>query len=158
MSNRGFSLMELITGLAIVSVLAVFAYPEVNDWNSGLTLNAETVNVVADLKRARNVAISRNAYVVFSYSDRGYLLFVDDGLGGGIKDDRVYQPGETILADCVLDPKVAILTGESTFTLARAVFSGSVGVKAGTIVLAGEKGKKNRIIMNAVGRVRVEKG
>lgn len=158
MSEKGFTLVENVVCLVVLCAMSAFAYPEIGKWNSKYNLQSETLNLVGALHRARCAAVMRNSNVIFLYNKNGYKIFVDDGSGGGTKDDWIHQPGEAVLADVSLDKQVKIDTGESTFTLDRTGFSGKVGVKAGTVVLAGSGGLKNKIVMNVVGRVRVEKG
>ena len=157
MSDKGFSLIEVIVCLVVLCACSAMVYPEVQQWKENNTLRSQTLELVAELHGARKTALMKNIDVVVSYYENGYKIFIDDGNGGGIKGDRVYQPGEKLLRDRLFDNSVKISLSDSSFTSARALFSGKVGVKAGSIVLKGNSGGKYKVVMNIVGRVRVEK-
>lgn len=157
MQAKGFTLVETVMCTIVLCLAGAVAYPQMKMWNTRQCLHSETLQLVSELRRARSFAVMKNQYVVFTYIDAGYKIFVDDGAGGGIKDDGMYQVGEQLLSEVFFPDGVKIISSESTFTANRAMFSGNVGVKAGTVVLTGGGGDKNMVIMNIVGRVRVEK-
>jgi Tfp pilus assembly protein FimT len=113
--------------------------------------------LVEELHQARIVAIKSNAPVVFCYTDTGYRAFIDDGQGGGVEKDWLQQPGEQTVADIKLANRSKIVVEESSFTAQRTRFSGGPGISAGAIVVQGESGLKSKVIVNSIGRVRVEK-
>lgn len=157
MSEKGFTLVETIVCLVVLALLAAVAYPEIGKWKAANTLRSETLTLVSNLKHARQIAIVRNEDVVLCYNEHGYKIFVDKGSGGGIKGDRIYQPSELLLKELIFDSRVKIVKAESTFQYDWALFSGKIGVKAGSVVLMNSNGEKRKIIMNIVGRLRVEK-
>ena len=157
MSNDGFTLVEAVVCLAVVGILGFFSFPVLSSMKANIILQAETRKLVSQMQRARFAAIMKNSYVVFTYNERGYETFVDDGSGGGVKNDRIRQPGEQLLSEYTLDPQVRIQTNESTFQYDRALFSWKTGVKGGSIILQENGGAKNKITMNMVGRLLVKK-
>ena len=155
--QSGVTLTEAAIVLAILSILGGFAAPMFENWESVVALRAEVSTLVGELHKARYVAIRSNEYVVFYYTDSGYKIFIDDGLDGGLREDWNHQSGEQMLSDVTFGKGVKIDLAESTFTSQRTRFSGSPGVKAGAVVLHGCCGNNTKIVVNSIGRVRVEK-
>jgi hypothetical protein len=98
-----------------------------------------------------------NSRVVFCYNDKSYKIFVDDGAGDGTKEDWIHQPGEQLVANVTLGDRFEIVLDDSTFPGQRTRFSGRPGITAGSIVLQGHDGRKTKVVLNFIGRLRVEK-
>lgn len=156
-NEKGVTLVEVMSCLVVVSVLAGFAMPTIETFKSKLSLHDEVSRLVGELHKARLYAITHNSFVVFSYSESGYKTFVDDGRGGGNQKDWVLQSGEQVLSDITFDERIFIDTSQSSFASQRTRFSTKPGVSGGTVVLTDNKGHKNMVIVNSIGRVRVEK-
>lgn len=67
-SASGFTLVEVITVLVIISVLAVFAAPEVINWRPKLRLKRAAETLAENLQRAKMYAIKNNVRVVFTFT------------------------------------------------------------------------------------------
>lgn len=156
-NEKGITLVEVMSCLVVVSVLAGFAIPTIETFKSKLSLNGEVSRMVSELHKARLYAITHNSFVVFTYSDHGYKTFIDDGSGGGNKQDWVRQSGEQLLSDVTFSERILIDTSQSSFTSHRTRFSTKPGVSGGTVVLTDNKGHSKKVVVNSVGRVRVEK-
>jgi len=156
-NESGVTLIEVVSCVATFCVIAGIAYPTLENTKSRMAIHSEVSKLVGELHKARVFALKSNSSVVFCYNDSGYKTFIDDGRDGGIKEDWVQQPGEQILADVTLDNRIQIDVEKSSFSLQRTHFTKSPGVKAGAVVMRGCGGSKSKIIVNAIGRVRVEK-
>lgn len=156
-NERGVTLIEVVSCLVILSVLGGMAIPAAESFKAKLALHGEISKLVTELHKARITAIKGNAPVVFYYTDSGYRAFIDDGRGGGVEKDWLQQPGELTVADVKLANRSKIVIEESSFTAQRTRFSGGVGISAGAIVVRGDSGQKGKVIVNSIGRVRVEK-
>lgn len=156
-NERGVTLIEVVSCLVILCVLGGIAIPAAENFKAKLALHGEISRLVEELYKARVIAIKSNAPVVFWYTDSGYRAFIDDGQGGGIQKDWLQQPGEQTVADVTLKNRSKILIQESSFTAQRTRFSGGPGISAGAIVIQGDNGHKSKVIVNSIGRVRVEK-
>ncbi len=155
-NQSGVTLMEVMSCMMILCVLGGIATPIIENTKSRIALRGEISNLVAELHRARSLAIKTNAFVAFCYTETGYKIFVDDGRGGGTKEDWIQQPGEQILANVALGERLKIVLDESSFTSQRTRFSRSPGLKPGAVVMQEYFGNKRKVIINVIGRVRVE--
>ncbi len=155
-NEKGVTLVEIMSCLMILSVLGGAAMPMLENFKSRFALREEVSNLVEELHRARSLAIKNNSHVAFSYTETGYITFIDDGQDGGIKDDWVQQPGEMVLAKVDFDNRLKILLNESTFTCQRTRFSRSPGIKPGTVVIKEKFGNSKKVVINSIGRVRIE--
>ncbi|MFH0781609.1 MAG: GspH/FimT family pseudopilin [Pseudomonadota bacterium] len=157
-NENGVTLVEVMSCLVILSFLSGIATPFFKDMMARQALNGATSMLVGELHKARSFAMTSNSPVAFSYTEGGYKTFIDDGQGGGTEGDWIQQTGEKVLANVsLLTDRLKISVDESTFTAQRTCFSGRPGIKAGAIVLQGNDGRKNKVIVNFIGRVRVEK-
>lgn len=157
-NQKGVTLLEMISAMLIIGVVSGIAFPAYKALIDRYRFTTETARVVDAFRLAKSYALTRNTRVVFTYHRDGYLVFVDDGAAGGVAGDWIRQPGELLLFDCDLSGQgLAIDVDGSTFSAQRTRFSGKPGIKAGSLVLLGKDGTKNRIVVNIIGRVRVEK-
>ena len=156
-NEKGVTLVEVVSCMVILSVLAGMAIPTIDNMKAKLALHGEVSKLVEELHKARLVAIKSNAKVVFRYTENGYMTFIDDGNNGGNKEDWIHQSGEQVLADVTFGNQLKIAVPESSFPSQRTRFSGKPGITGGTVVLQGSEGNKSKVIVNAIGRVRVEK-
>lgn len=114
----GFSLIELMIVVAIVSILAAIAVPEFVKMVASVRVKSATADLVADLAFARAEAIKRGARVgVARPNDEwvgGWLVFVDTGKDGYTAGDPVLKtvhpplPGSTVSAGTVTSSTNAI--------------------------------------------------
>lgn len=90
---KGFTLVELLIVLAIVSVVTLFAVPNYEEFSGASLLTASNQAFVADMVLARNIAITRNKRLVMCKQkatvcttdggwEQGWLIYVDDGIIG----------------------------------------------------------------------------
>jgi prepilin-type N-terminal cleavage/methylation domain-containing protein len=156
-NEKGVTLIEVVSCMVILSVLAGMAIPTVENMKARLALHGEVSKLVGELHKARFFAIKSNTKVVFQYTENGYMIFIDDGSNGGNKEDWMHQSGEQVLADVTLGERLKIATLESSFPSQRTRFSGKPGITGGAVVLQGSNGNKSKVIVNSIGRVRVEK-
>jgi len=141
--------------VAIISIVSTLSYPSWVDYQSTLALRSEIMTLRANVMRARLAAIYRNAEVVIQLRPDGYSIFVDDGAGGGIRNDRIRQDNEEELVNNTIDKGLVL---SDNFPADRFRFCGRVGNRAGTITVVNPEGDEIKLIINITGRARVEKG
>lgn len=67
-ASSGFTLVELMTVVAIIVILAAFAAPEVINWRPKLRLKDAADALSENLQRAKMHAIKNNVSVVFTFA------------------------------------------------------------------------------------------
>lgn len=156
-NNDGFSVVEIMTCVAVISVMAIFAYPDISRWQHNLKLNDEVSGAVGNLQRAKMEAINYNAPVAIVFTSGSYQIFVDDGRGtGGINGDYTKQIDEIMLVDHTLPAGISFESASFGALGWKVRFKGSIGNSSGSAVLKGEKGKV-KIKISSAGRIRTEK-
>lgn len=126
---RGFSLIELMVALAILSVLLGFALPAFQSMSLSANLRSNANTLVASAQLARSEAIKRNAVVRLCVSSDGASCGSGDWEQGWI----VLAPDNTVLhAESALDDGyvvTAIKEGTSTVVTTLRFPSSGVGLK-----------------------------
>lgn len=153
--KRGFSLVESMTVLAIFSTVALFAYPAVGNWKDKQLLKGEVRQLYGAFQTAKIEAAKVNGHVALQFYPNGYDVFLDNGAGAGKKGDWVRHPEEHQFISYRFRQGIQLVTN---FRRNRTRFSGRFGNKAGTITINDSFGNSMKLIVNLVGRVRVEKG
>ena len=153
-NQKGFTLFELAGVLLILSILSGIGIPLITQLQNRILFRSEVSSLFIDLQRAKIAAIKNNAPVVITTSSNGYQIYVDNGFGHAIYGDWKKQPEEQLLAEKTLRGGITIT---KHFTGKRCRFNSGIGIKGGTIELTDRFGNKSRIIINIVGRIRVQK-
>ena len=87
MQNRyGFTLIELITTIAIIAILMTISLPNFIRWKTDHRIHVVTTHLMHVLQHARLCAVKENHKVIISFDPDGdghlkddYLIFVDNG-------------------------------------------------------------------------------
>lgn len=152
--SRGFSLFEVMASMILISTLLAFSFPYVHTIRQTILFRNELSKLVMELHRAKMTALKNNSHVVLKILQNGYLIFEDNGKNGGNASDWIQQPDEKTVIRHQLPPLIRI---RSTFTNNRTRFNGTLGVKAGRVILRDANGNAGQIVLNIVGRIRVER-
>lgn len=67
-TEQGFSLVEIMTVLVIISILALFAAPEVTNWRPRMRLKSAADALSENMQRAKMHAIKNNVSVIFTFT------------------------------------------------------------------------------------------
>ena len=156
--------------IIIVGVMFAFALPGFET----LSLGSRRTNAIADvsgmISRARSEAASRNANVVLCVStdqstcsgaatwESGWLMFVDNGAGGGSANNKTRDGAEPLIA--IGQPTAANTTLRAfNFPTANAVMVLPTGMmeQSGTFVYCDKKGiaELRAINVSVAGQVRI---
>ena len=150
--SAGFTLIELMSAMAIFSILAVIAIPNCISWYASSKLNSATRSLMSDLSMARMHAITANEVVKVLFFIDGYTAFIDEN------DDDVIDAGEEILRERNYPAGVSM--SANTFPSDKMIFDRTGIVNppgsGGEIVLDQGSGTRMRVLVNLTGRIQVE--
>jgi prepilin-type N-terminal cleavage/methylation domain-containing protein len=142
-STRGFSILELITVIAIVSVLMVVALPNYHMMRANVVSTNGAQEIIAALRTSQNKAVASQdgiAHGVRFESDR-YIAF------GGSWSSPTYA------TTFQLEKGLSITQGAGTSVMFDRL---SGGAAASEIRLESSSGSTYRIIVDVLGAVRLE--
>lgn len=143
---HGFTLIEMLVALGLIGLVLGLGLPRFGGFVERARLNGAARSVAQDMFWARSVAVKTNRTVVMSFQDGIPSYSVKDQaadtlLDGGLRDLSVDYP------------TIALLDASAD----RPQFSGrGVVVPTTTITLQSASGWQKKVVVNAVGRVRIE--
>src|SRR5512139_2321047 len=148
--SRGFTLIELMTTITIVGILAMVAVPSFNEAALSSKLNTLANNFVASAQLARSEAIKRNSPVTLCASANG------TSCGGNWRDGWVVLAGGTAVYSQAPFPNDFLLTGNVTSINFQPT---GVGATCARLVLNNSKyvSQERILTISATGRPKSEK-
>ena len=161
--DSGFTLPELLTTLATLSLLATFGVPGVQQYRGNQQLAAASNTLAATCAYARSESIKRRLPVLIVNGDGdwagGWQVFVD------LNDSDQLDPDEPLLLQEAPLPNGIVAKGNSPVQhYIRYTSSGSAKLlggafQAGTLTLCHTSGTQaiRRLVLSASGRLRREK-
>ncbi len=153
MNARGLSLVELVTVLGIISVGSLVAVPAGLQWKTGADFRGTAARLVSSLQYARSYSYTNRELVVIDFQDKGYQIFVDNGEGGGHAGDWIRNGNERLLIAHQAPASVSI---DTNFSSERFRFKGYGRNQPGSIFLKQRDQENTRIVVNVLGRIRIE--
>jgi prepilin-type N-terminal cleavage/methylation domain-containing protein len=103
--HKGFTLVEVVVVVAIIGVLAAVSIPAVLTWLPNMRLNSAARDIYGVMSRAKLEAIKRGVNVTVLFSGDSYIMFLDNGAGGGVLNDETPNGTEPILASLTRLPQ-----------------------------------------------------
>jgi prepilin-type N-terminal cleavage/methylation domain-containing protein len=154
--RNGFTLVETLVTLAIVSILSVIALPPMRAWCQGAGFRSEVSMLVGSLHAAKMEAVKTNSFVVVAADPAGYQVFVDNSSDPKQAGDWIRQNDERLLVDCRLRNGVTLATNFSIKKDKVRFHSSRPGITAGRFIFTDAGGRRMDVVLSAVGRIRVE--
>jgi len=152
--QKGLTLIEILVCLAIVSIVSAIAYPPLRSWYQRAGFQSEVSLLVGCLHMAKMEAVKVDSYVVIEAHPTGYSVFVDNSSGPHEAGDWIRQAGERELVNNRLRNGLTLATN---FPADKARFHSSrPGIRAGRFILTDTEGKRTDVILDTIGRIRVE--
>lgn len=162
-SNRGFTLIEAMLALALLSLLLGFAIPAARQMIHGQQLRQVSIDLSMALTLARHESIMRRQPVVLENEDgewsSGWLVFVDQNGSGALDTgELVLKRADAIAAGVRISGNTPVSryvrytpTGEAKMQ--------NGAFQAGTITLCHQDGEQaiRRLVLSATGRLRTFK-
>ncbi|MCG6905339.1 MAG: GspH/FimT family pseudopilin [Desulfobacteraceae bacterium] len=159
--NSGFTLMELMTTIAIIAILASVAIPNMIAWLPDYRLRSGAAEMLSALQLALLTAIRENADVVVEL-DTGsdeYVVYLDNGAGGTEPGNGAKDPDERVIKSGKMAPDAQIDSAGFSGGVSRVSFTGrglTKGFQVGTVTLKNSKGHQKEIVVNMTGRCRIK--
>ncbi len=154
----GFSLIELIITIAVLSIVASFAVPSFYGWRSKAKLRSAVSMIRGDLEMARSRAMRENNFVAVLFNTTNYLVFIDDGAGGGDPGDYIRHADERLLRNRQLPAGVTIDLTQTNFNgVDQTRFNGRGRIgRTGKVIIVNSSGDERTIdANNRFGRITV---
>ena len=147
--SPGFSVAEVMVAVAIISIFAAVAIPNILAYLPKSRLSGATRIIVSELAAARMAAVKQNckASVTFS-NNHAYVIWVDSD------NNNAQDAGEVQTHD--LHPEYHDVEYDAAISsVAKIGFtSRGTGSPVGTFVLKNGSGSK-RVVVNFAGRIRI---
>jgi len=155
-NTRGFTLIELLVAVVIAGVLLAITVPGFVKFRSSLIRNQVKWGLVADLRYARQMAVTKHRQVIIAFGNGSsttdittYTLHTDTNA------NRAKDSGEPVLTRTL--PKGAVLTNVVMTPTDSVIFdtSGSLfpGTTGGQLLFRGPKGFTDTLNVSAIGMV-----
>jgi prepilin-type N-terminal cleavage/methylation domain-containing protein len=152
--TRGFSLIELLFAMLIASIVLAIAMPTFGRFRNSMSLKQANAQVLQDVRRARQLAVTRRAPVVVRFGTppsisniTSYTIHVDTNGDGLVQSSEMVTvrnlPNGTRLSAVTLAPVDSL-----KFDVSGLLFSGSTG---GRLVLANRLNRRDTLLVSATG-------
>jgi len=152
--SRGFSLIELMYALIIAALFLAITMPGFGRFRNSMSLKQANAQVLQDVRRARQLAITRRAPVIMRFGTpptisniTSYTIHVDTNADGVVQSNEMVTvrnlPNGTRLSAVTLTP-----TDSLKFAVSGLLFASDNG---GSIVLANRLNRLDTLMVSAAG-------
>jgi Tfp pilus assembly protein FimT len=152
-NQKGVTLVDVVVVLGIISFFSAIGYPSFSNLTERIAFKAEVSNLVGWLKKAKSEAIKTNSFAVIEINPNGYKIFLDNSSTHEQAGDWQHQPTKRQLVDCRIKGGLSL---SGSFPNNKIRFSSRPAMTGGTLIVSDIRGNRKNIIINTVGRIRVE--
>ncbi|MBT4363411.1 MAG: type II transport protein [Desulfobacterales bacterium] len=164
-SEAGFTLVELIIVIAIISVVIVIAVPNIVVWRQNAEIRGAARDVYSYFQKAKIEAIKRKTFCTITFSQEGFVIYADSD------KDLVQDGGEYVIAGISLSDYGGVSLDTSQGNGDGLTFSNpnngiafsssgiprsSGGFGSGSVYLKHNNNKTARVIVSSSGNIRIE--
>ena len=156
-ATRGYSLIELMWVLVVAGIVLAIATPGFGKYRATMSLKQANAQVLQDVRRARQLAITRHAPVVVRFGAppsvsniTSYTIHVDTN------GDNLVQSGERVTlrnmpAGVRLSAVSLIPLDSLRFDSGGLLLLTAAGTPGGSIVLSNRLNRRDTLLVSAVG-------
>ena len=151
--NGGFTLYELLVVLAILAIVTTIGTVSLYGIRERSRLSGIANTIKSDLNRGKIIAARNKGFVVLQVFGNYYDLFLDNGAGGAKAGDWQRERGEILISRRKIPPSISL---ETNYPGDHLRLRKSGRIRPGTFTLTNNSGRYIKVVINVVGRVRLE--
>ena len=155
--SRGFTLLELVWSLVIVAIVMLLAMPGYGKFRESMSLKQANAQVLQDVRRARQLAVTRHAPVVVRFGAppstsniTSYTIHVDKNGNDKIEPNEMVTlrnlPTGTQLSAVSLTPVDSL-----RFDAAGLLLQTAAGTPGGLMILSNRANRRDTLMVSAAG-------
>ncbi len=152
-NSSGFTLYELMVVLAIVSIMGTMGTVSLLSFKQRSQLSGMANIIKSDINRGKILAAKYKSYVVLQIHEEYYEVFLDNGAGEATPGNWIREGGEVRIARRQI---ASVLSVDSNFPGDHLRLRSSGRIRPGTISVQSRSGKRIDVVVNAVGRIRLD--
>ena len=112
-NKSGFTLAELMMSISIIAIISAIAVPNFISWISSRKLGVASRDVLGAIETARMQAVrSRSNAVIQFPNGTDYVIWVDNGEGGGTANDGIQNGTEQIIRNASMPAGITITSAD----------------------------------------------
>lgn len=160
---QGFSLIELLTTLAVISILLFIGIPSINRLATNHHLKSVTQDLLTAIQTTRTLAVMKHKRAVLRAKDewhQGWELFIDTNDNGkrDKNEELIFEQGGLNKITISTNKSMKIISFIATGESRQAKGSSGGAFLAGTLTICGEGTSGYKLILARGGRTRVSTG
>ncbi|MGD8521325.1 MAG: GspH/FimT family protein [Desulfobacterales bacterium] len=118
-NKSGFTMAELMMVISVIAIISAITVPNFISWIPKRKLGVASRDVLGALETARMQAVrSRSNAVIQFPNNTDYMIWVDNGEGGGAANDGIWNGTEQIIRNASMPAGITITSAD---------FSGNTG-------------------------------
>ena len=158
--KSGFTIIELMIIIAIISILAGFAMPTLTTILPDYKLQKAAREIISCMQTIKLRAVKENAdvIVIFDLNNDEYTAFVDNGAGNGLSGNKIRDGNEAIVMEDAMPSGIDLYKFlPSNSSLFGFNSKGLPSTSIGSVFIKNNQSNYRRIILNIAGNIRVKK-